>query len=111
MRKISPEEYAHIKQPEGLEQVWKDDKFLVQVYAKEKSAIRLSVTKIGESTLNREFPDGITWDELNAIKTEVGFGNFDAVEIYPKQKDVVNVANMRHLWILDKPLPFIWRKK
>lgn len=111
MRKVSPEEYAHIKQPEGLEQVWMDDKFLVQVYREEKGVTRLSVTKIGESTLDRDFPDGISWDELNKIKIEVGFGNFDAVEVYPKQKDVVNVANMRHLWILDKSLSFAWRNK
>lgn len=24
-------------------------------------------------------------------------------------KDVVNVANMRHIWVLDEPLVFAWR--
>lgn len=44
------------------------------------------------------------------IKRQLGYGDFDAVEVYPKDNDVVNVANIRHLFILNEPLPFIWRK-
>jgi hypothetical protein len=33
----------------------------------------------------------------------------DAVEVYPPAGDVVNVANMRHLWVLRDRLPFAWR--
>jgi hypothetical protein len=36
-------------------------------------------------------------------------GDKDAVEIYPADKDIVNVANMRHLIVLPAPFPYTWR--
>lgn len=109
MIKLQPEEYAHIKNPDGLEQVWKDDNFLVQIFEKKDGATRLSINRI-QLADNNHWVDGISWDELQLIKKQVGFGNFDAIEIYPKEKDVVNVANIRHLWVLDKPCQYAWRK-
>ena len=47
---------------------------------------------------------------MQAIKREVGLGDYMGVEIYPAERDVVNVANMRHLWVLRDPLPFGWKK-
>jgi hypothetical protein len=38
----------------------------------------------------------------------VGFGAADALEVYPRDGDVVNVANIRHLWVLRDPLPWAW---
>lgn len=55
--------------------------------------------------------DNITWDELMQIKREIGLGDRDAVEIFPADKDIVNVANMRHLWVTASPVMFAWRKK
>ncbi|EOG1815585.1 hypothetical protein ACK3RA_000943 [Enterobacter hormaechei] len=49
-------------------------------------------------------------DALQEIKSAVGYGDRDAVEIYPRDSDVVNVANMRHLWITPEPIAFAWRK-
>ena len=54
--------------------------------------------------------DGISWDALQEIKSAVGYGDRDAVEIFPAQKDLVNVANMRHLWIVPESIPFAWRR-
>lgn len=34
----------------------------------------------------------------------------DAGEVFPAESDVVNVANMRHLWLLREPPPFGWRR-
>lgn len=31
-----------------------------------------------------------------------------AVEIYPEQQNQINVANMRHLWVLPARLDFAW---
>jgi hypothetical protein len=53
--------------------------------------------------------DNIPWDDLQRLKTECGYGMFDAVEIYPNKRYEVNVANMRHLWIMADPLSFAWR--
>ena len=56
-----------------------------------------------------EWVDGIRWEELQRLKAECGFGDRDAVEVYPAEQDVVNVANFRHLWVMDEPLDFAWR--
>ncbi len=55
--------------------------------------------------------DGITWDELQAIKDE-RFPNHTAVEIYPPHDEIVNEANIRHLWIVPNglTLPSLYRK-
>ena len=29
---------------------------------------------------------------------------------YPADRDVVNVASLRHLWVLDEPPTYAWRK-
>lgn len=92
--------------PPGLIAAFRSKKFLVQIY-EEKDCQRLSVcrseVKIGG------WKENITWEELQGIKRELGFGDKLAVEIYPRDKDIVNVANMRHLWIVDG-LSMGWRK-
>ena len=81
--------------------------FLVQVF-REHGETRISVnrTSIGA---DGKWRDGITWDQLMNIKGQVGFPIAWAVEIYPPNSQVVNVANMRHLWIVPKPA-FAWSK-
>lgn len=89
--------------------VWRSRTFLVQKYAAPAPAIaRLSILR---TTLSGDrWADNITWDELQGIKNELGFFAQTAVEIYPPMRDVVNVANIRHLWLLADPLPYAWRK-
>lgn len=95
--------------PKNLSEVWRSRHFLVQVYRGEHFGIqaRLSVscTSIRD---DGEWIDGIGWDVLQRLKRECGFGSFDAVEIFPSDKDIVNVANMRHLWVMKEQLPFKW---
>jgi len=52
--------------------------------------------------------DGITWDDLQRLKREAGYGDREAVEVYPPAACVVNEANIRHLWILPSRMPFSW---
>ncbi|HID9686324.1 TPA: DUF7694 domain-containing protein [Citrobacter amalonaticus] len=73
------------------------------------SVIRLTVNTTSIASSGR-WKDGISWDALQEIKSAVGYGDRDAVEIYPRDSDVVNVANMRHLWITPEPISFAWRK-
>lgn len=54
--------------------------------------------------------EGISWDELMRLKDEAGFGDVACVELYPPNDDVVNVANLRHLWTLNEPPPWMWKK-
>jgi hypothetical protein len=99
--------------PENVIEVWRSRKFLVQVYIEKNansSAIRLSVCRTAIKADGR-WQDNISWDELQELKSQCGHGDKAAIEIYPPDKDVVDVANMRHLWLLSTPPPFMWENK
>lgn len=102
-----PREEWPLNQPGGIVAAYLSSKFLVQVYAAYKGAMRLSICRT-ELDKNGDVRADISWDELQSIKSAVGYGDFSAVEIYPSDADVVNVANMRHLWVLKEPMPFQW---
>lgn len=84
--------------------------FLVTVWTVNDPAVavRLSILRTEINATGR-WKDGISWEELQRLKHEAGYGFHHAVEIYPPDDDVVNVANMRHLWIMTDPLTFAWR--
>lgn len=83
-------------------EVWRSRKFMVQVYPEKNGIERLTMnrTVLKEDTIN--FEDGITWDELMELKRQCGRGDRWAVEMYPADAKIVNVANMRHLWCLPE---------
>lgn len=93
----------------GRVRVWRSRDFLVQQFEDPHALARLSVCRT--TLVGDRWQDGITWDQLQAIKGACGFANRDAVEIYPDERDVVNVANMRHLWVLRHEIPFAWRER
>ena len=74
--------------------VLRSKRFLVQIFEEKGVGIRLSVcrTELGGGG---RWVEGISWDELQTLKREAGYGNTFAVEIYPRDRDIVNVANMR----------------
>lgn len=88
-------------------EVWRSRQFLVQVFQENGGIERLSVIRT-EILPNGRWAENITWDELQEIKTEVGRGGKFAVEVFPAVNDLVNVANMRHLWVLPEPPLFAW---
>lgn len=92
--------------PPQMVDLWASKKYVVQIYDEGNGVIRLSVNR----TMRRAggWADKIAWDTLQMIKDKVGYGDKFAVEVYPQNHDVVNVANFRHLWILPEPLPFAW---
>jgi hypothetical protein len=47
-----------------------------------------------------------TWPEMQRIKNELAGPDATAIEVYPPQADVVDEADMFHLWILRGKLPF-----
>jgi hypothetical protein len=85
--------------------------FLVQFYSEANAIIRLSIHRVGFDSKTGRWRDGISWDELQHLKSLAGFGDFTAVELYPPADLVVNVANIRHLWVLPAPPPFIWGQR
>lgn len=90
--------------------VWRSRDFLVQTFEEGNGVSRLSVCRTEIDVATGRWKEGITWDELQEIKRQVGLGEYMAVEIFPADRDVVNVANMRHLWVLRDSLPFGWKK-
>ena len=46
-----------------------------------------------------------TWWEMQRIKDEIAGPDATAVEVYPPHDEVVDDANMYHIWVVDK-LPF-----
>ena len=87
---------------------WRSCSFVVSAARTPSGVCRLSVQRT-EVDGTGAWRDGITWDELQRIKGECGFGDFDAIEVYPRDRDVIYEANMRHLWVLAEPLGFAWR--
>jgi len=105
---ISVPESEWPRREPGMVALWRSNRFLVQVYVENNGVVRLSVCRT-EINNRGQWQENIAWEELQEIKNQCGYEHFDAVEVYPRQKDVVNVANMRHLWVFDEPLRFAWR--
>jgi len=99
---------AKLKKSIRLKKAWRSRDFLVQQF-EENGYKRLSICR---TTLKPDggYKEGITWEEIQSLKYQCGYGDKAAVEIYPPNKDVVNIANMRHIWILDTPPPYMWAK-
>ncbi len=97
------------KGPRVLKEVWHSRKYIVQVFEEPENVERLSICRTEYNT-QLEYIDRLTWEQLQQIKDQVGRGDKYAIEVYPKNCDVVNVANMRHLWILENPLKYGWEK-
>lgn len=90
--------------PPGLTELWRSRNFLVQVFTHE-DATRLSVCRT--EVRGDRFRGDITWEDLQRLKRECGRGDQCAVELFPPDSEVVNVANMRHLWLVPAP-SFMW---
>jgi hypothetical protein len=46
---------------------------------------------------------------LMEIKNQCGFADYDGMEFYPKEKDIINTGNVRHLYLFKENLPLIRR--
>ena len=105
-----PREDWPVPHPEIL-RVWRSRGFLVQEHAAPSPAIvRLSILRAGLDS-GGGWQQDIQWTELQRLKAEAGYSGFDAVEVFPRESDVVNIANIRHLWIVPaEHLPFAWRR-
>ncbi len=90
--------------------VWRSNRFLAVMWEEphKASTPRLSICRafLGD---DGRYVDGIRWEELQQVKDECGFADRDAVELYPAQRDIVDVANLRHLWLLPARSPLAWR--
>ena len=88
---------------------WRSRTHLAVLYI-DRYRLRLTVqrTKLRADGYSEE---GITWDDLMRLKREAGFGEQWAVECYPPDAEVVDVASMRHLWLLSDEPVVGWKKR
>jgi len=47
-----------------------------------------------------------SWTEMQRIKTEIAGAGATAIEVYPPEDEVVDGADMFHIWVVPGPLPF-----
>jgi len=87
-------------------EVWLSRAFLVQL-CREGEHVRMTVNRVKREL--GAWRDGISWEQIMQLKRECGRGDVCAVELFPPDDCVVNVANMRHLWLVEPP-PFMWGK-
>ena len=98
--------------PQGASEpvrTWRSRDFQAMLYI-DHGMRRLSVTRVEFDRHTGEYRDGITWDDLQKVKNETVGEDCWAVECYPPERFVQNVANMRHLWILDGEPRFGWKQ-
>ena len=94
--------------PTGCTAAWRSRDFMVQEYPARGGVIRLSVNRTHVDPQTYRWVDGITWDELQSLKAQAGYGDREAVEVFPPEGKVVDVANIRHLWVLPQRMEFSW---
>lgn len=84
-------------------EVWLSSRFLAQVYEEAGGVLRVSVCRT-RLDARGQWEENLTWDELMDVKRQIGRAEAYAVEVLPADSKIVNVANMRHFWILREPL-------
>lgn len=87
---------------------WRSREFFATAWVQSNpiTLCRLSVNRTAIHDKTGSWLGGISWDDLFRIKNECGFRDFDAVEVFPAYDRLVNVANMRHLFVMAHQLPF-----
>ncbi|MBD1555179.1 DUF7694 domain-containing protein [Pseudomonas typographi] len=104
LHRVFESQWAAEPAPRIIE-VWRSRSFLVQVFDEANGYQRMSICRTAHN--GQSWADQVTWDELMQLKHECGRDR-DAVEVFPADQDIVNVANMRHLFFPPEPLTFEW---
>ena len=108
LQKVPREAWPHSILPieQRPKEVWRSRQFLMQIFDAHDGIERLSICRT--TVAAGSWQDGISWDDIQRLKREAGRGDKAAVEIFPPDAAIVNVANMRHLWVVPEPPPFMW---
>lgn len=86
---------------QDLDSVWRNKKYTVMVW-NVPAGKKITISRNTWDSHSCRYKDGITWDEIMEIKRGVGFGDQNAIEFYPPDDEIINIANVRHIWILPK---------
>ena len=105
MKEVPPSEWEHFNQDKVYKviQLFRSSKFLVQVRQREDQiCLAINRTQRCKGREGTDWLDAITWDEIQEIKNQCGFRNKWLIEYYPPESRTVNIANIRHLWVLNE---------
>ena len=89
--------------------VMRSREFFVRIYDIGGGVVRISVIRTEPDPASGRWVGGISWEELQRLKTETGYGACQAIEIFPEDSHVVDIENIRHLWVMPVELSFAWR--
>lgn len=96
---------SDVPRPDRLTAYHNQD-FIVQSFQVAGGIIRLAINRNQRILSPWVWQDGIAWSQIRAIKQSLGYGDKCGVEIYPPEQHILNIVNVRHLWLLDRsPLP------
>ena len=94
----------------NVRMVYRNDFWIVQVYEFTSAVLgpmlHLAIRSIAHAGTDRGIEP--TWNELQRIKNELVSPESEAVQAYPRDADVMDQADMYHLFVLPQgwPLPF-----
>lgn len=86
--------------PEDITAIYRNKKFTVIVWKQNRYCkyCKFTVSRNEWSSKERRYLDNITWDEIMEIKRAIGLGETQCWEYFPKDSEVVNEANLRHIF-------------
>lgn len=76
-------------------QRWENDVYMVSVFH-ESPFVRLSICRKDEQPCHN-------WRDFQQIKNELVGPNYEAVELYPSERRLVDTSNQYHLWVHVDP--------
>ena len=85
-------------QMEGVQRVYSDDVFLVEVHNVKTDMpveCRLVVKRLDRHPIR-------SWRELQDIKNEIAGRDRTAIEVYPPEDEVTDTGNLYHLWVFEQ---------
>jgi hypothetical protein len=69
--------------------------------------LKNGIRHLAVTSLSQERP---SWWEMQRIKNEIAGEDATAVEVYPPQTEVVDGADMFHIWVVTGPLDFGFKR-
>jgi hypothetical protein len=100
MQRVQPELTSPFGEPALA--AWVSDDFVAGIFL-QGITCRLSIARSNGANTP------LSWEELMQVKRDCGFGDYDALEVYPRDGDIFNSGNIRHLY-LTGTVPFALRK-
>ena len=91
--------------PQDIEHIYRSKKYTVILWKQGIDPTLLMGQKISISrnewdSKSRRYVGDIVFDEIMEIKREMGLGEEKCIEFYPKDSELVDLANMRHIWVI-----------